>query len=123
MAIIRKHLREFVENNARSIDFVKAQLESVFGTLYRVGGEDRIYKIDGTTQTAAIYMMGDGVTALGLAWTASRIQTIYFWDSFNPDTCPDYAVDLPNDGDITDMLPTIAHMINTKTLGEVDIDA
>ncbi len=123
MAIIKKHLREFVENNIRSLDFVKTQLESVFGTLYRVGGEERVYDIDETTQKGAIYVIGDTVHAIALAWSASRVQSIYYWAFFNPNSAPDYAIDIPNQGDISEMLPTIAYMIKSQIMGEVDIDA
>lgn len=123
MAFFKRHLREFLEDNTRSLNIVMRQLETVFGTLYRVGGEDRIYDIEGTSQKAAIYVFEDSVNAIAIAWTSNKIQSIYWWDAFSVEVEPSYAIDLPDNGDFSEMLPTIAYMLKDKTMGEMEINA
>jgi hypothetical protein len=119
----KRKLREFIESDIRTIDYVKHQLESVFGTLYRVGGEQRVYDIDGTNQKAAVYVVGNTHHGIGLGYTSNKIQSIYWWNVFSIEHEPDYALDIPSHGSFSDMLPTISSMIQNQTTGKVDINA
>lgn len=121
----KKQLREFVENNLRTLDYIKTHLESVFGTFYRLGGEYRVYTIDGTNQKAAIFAIGNTMQACALAWTdgPNKVNSIYWWNDFSFNKVPDYAVDLPTNGNFSSMLVTVEQMIKNHTMGEVEIDA
>jgi hypothetical protein len=123
VAIIKKHLREFLETDLRSLDYVKNQLETIFGTLYRIGGESRIYEVGDTSEKAAIYAVNETLFAVALAWTTGKVKTIYWWESFKIDEEPDYALEIPEQGNFATMLPTISEMIKNHTIGAVDVDA
>lgn len=117
----RINLREFLESDIRTLSYVRSQLETALGKLYQIGGEDRVYKVGGTNQMAKLYEVGTSLSVIGLAYSKNKIETIYWWSKFNMNE-PDYAIDIPANGDFSEMLPTIAVMLHNKKIGKVDIN-
>lgn len=110
-------LKEYVGDMSRSLSAVVDSLESTFGRMFRVGGPDRVYDVDG--EYGAIYTVGTNGSAMGLAWKQNQIvDTLYWWDTFDFGN-PDYAIDLPQGIDIERIIPAIQHAIKTKHLGEI----
>lgn len=117
----RIRLREFMEGDIRTLNYVRSQLESALGKLNQIGGKDRVYKVSGTNQLAKLYEVGTSLAVIGLAYSNNKIETIYWWSRFNMDE-PEYAIDIPSRGNFEEMLPTIAYMLHNKKIGKVDID-
>jgi hypothetical protein len=108
-------LREYVGDVSRSLFAVVPALEEHFGQLHRVGGPTRVYAVDGGEE-GAIYMMANGVSALGFGVRDNLVTTIYYWQAFDLDRAPEYSLDLPA-GDFYAMAPVIVEMINSQQEG------
>lgn len=111
-------LREYVGDLTRSLPAVVDSMKSIFGPMYRVGGDDRVYAIG--NQFAAIYVVHE-TSAIGLAWKKDQmVDSIYWWDEFNFED-PDYELDLPQGVDVESILPQIQQSIQMKHVGEIQV--
>jgi hypothetical protein len=111
-------LKEYVGDLSRSLPAVVDSMKSIFGPMYRVGGDDRVYSIG--NQFAAIYVVSE-TSAIGLAWKKDQmIESIYWWDEFNFED-PDYELDLPQGVDVENILPQIHQSIQMKHVGAIQV--
>ena len=118
MSQILKEFRALSQPSLEALTMAFAKL----GKLYRIGGPARVYQIEGENQKGVIFSINDSLMAIGFGWSASpsHIETVYWWNDFSFQA-PDYAVDLPESGDITVMVPKIIEMIKGRQLGEVQL--
>ena len=116
-------LIEFQGHSSRQPEAVAAALQSQLGKLVRVGGGKRHYTVGDSDQVAAVYLIDGTVRAFALAWSQSMkavgVQTVYVWTQFDINEEPNFAVDLPTTGEITQMIPAIGHFILHPATGQL----
>lgn len=116
-------LIEFQGHSSRQPEAVAGALQSQLGRLVRVGGGKRLYQVGDTDQYAAVYLIDGSTRAFALAWShalkAVGVQTVYVWQKFDINKEPDFALDLPTTGEITDMIGQIGHFILHPQVGQI----
>jgi hypothetical protein len=118
-----KRLREYTGDLDRSLLSVVDDLSSYFGKMERVGG-NRVYDISNEKKKGVIFLLHN-LSAIGLGWNNPNqiVSTIYYWNApFDPDSFPNYAIDLPNDvNNIHNIMPDIVSAIKNQKTGEIEI--
>lgn len=64
-------------------------------TLERVGGNQRVYTVNGLL--GVVYLVNGGPKAVGLVWSkgSSALAGLFVWNSFNASMSPDYGAEIP----------------------------
>ena len=116
-------LREFLDTSVLNVNMVVASLEHILGEkLYRVGGPSRIYDVDGGGQ-GAVYVVGDTMTAVGIAWPSRSVgvRSVYVWHNFSINKAPEYCISLPK-VDFDDVSSTVAKLIMNPQYGQIPVN-
>jgi hypothetical protein len=115
----RMLLRELA-GDYKPVSEVVASLAQIMGRFERVGGNTRIYDVNG--RKGAVYSVGQGTEGIGLVLNGSNVSNIYFWNVLDVDKEPDYEVVLPVNSDFHGMAPLVVDMIRKHTLGQVPLN-
>lgn len=86
--------------------------------LERVGGEQRVYTVNGSL--GVVYLVNGGPKAIGLVWAqgSSQLASIYLWKSFNAMKSPDFVAQIPV-GLPDDVLKSIINFIERPHSGAI----
>ncbi len=116
-------LREYLGDMDKSLVAVTEMLKEHFGEMDRVGGERRIYEVEGEGKHGVIFVIRNTLAGIGLCWRQpDRIETIHYWNpTFNPLASPDYALDLPPEGDVSRMMPAIIQALEHQRMGQIEV--
>ena len=116
-------LKEFMNDGSVSnVDEIVSQLEHYLGEkLHKFGPPSRVYDVDGGSR-GVIYVIGDGATAVGLAWPnrSSGVRSLYVWYKFSLFRPADFCFDLPK-VDFSLIAATMAKLIMNPVVGKVQI--
>jgi hypothetical protein len=119
----RSILLEFAGDQSRQLSRIVASLQSRLGSLRRMGGEQRIYDVEGTGKRGAIFVPAGRRGGIGLAWTdiAAGIDTIHVWNRVSTYRSPDYEIILPKTGAFEPMVIKIIELIRSQAEGQFEI--
>jgi hypothetical protein len=110
-------LLEFQDPNL-SLRDVLAGLGQSF-TLERVGGNGRVYNVNG--ETGAVFIVNSGPKALGITWEGQyNLKSVYIWNEYKPWIAPDVAVDIPADATLQTLLGPLTNFIANPHAGLVE---
>lgn len=122
----KRHMNLTENKKTTSLAQVANALIQHLGPMERVGGPRRFYKV-GTDQTAAVFVHGASLGAIGIVWNtqSKQITSIHKWKRFSIERTSDYHVDIPSGVDILSIMENVAELLinekrgaHTVSLGE-----
>jgi hypothetical protein len=103
---------------------VVAALQRRLGSLRRMGGEQRIFDVEGTGKRGAIFVPNGRRGGIGLAWTdiGAGVDTIHVWRQVSTYRSPDYEIILPQTGSFEPMVAKIVELMRSQADGQFEVE-
>jgi hypothetical protein len=96
-----------------------AALSNVFD-LERVGGQSRIYDVNG--RSGIIFLVNNSLKAIGLIWAkgAHSVQSVAVWNKIDFDKAPDFIADIPAEATLPEVIEPLTKFIKKPRMGLVE---